>query len=135
MPVSPASSTSSCADAMTEPPPAELTGDEIQLRDSLPRPPAVQDIATTGTWIVQWRREHGPRPGIALHRWLEGRHPGWSRLVDCQGRTDVVSAIKAATWLARGGKASPILHLDSDSGDECPSGPGHGGQRDPTPHI
>ena len=65
-------------------------------------------------WIAQWRPGHGPRPGSALHRWLEARHPGWSRLVDCHGRTDVVSAIKAATWFARDGKASPILHLDAD---------------------
>ena len=126
---------------MTEPPPAELTGDEIQLRDGLPRPPAVQDIATTGVWIVQWRREHGPRPGIALHRWLEGRHPGWSRLVDCQGRTDVVSAIKAATWMARDGKASPILHLDADCDAEGLSGPTRDGGservewRELAPHL
>lgn len=98
---------------MTEPadPPFQ---DELQLRDALPRPPRLENIATTGVWIVQWRREHGPRPGSALQRWLDARHPGWSRLVDCQGRTDLVSAIKGATWFARDGKASPVLHLDAD---------------------
>ena len=126
---------------MTGPPPDALTADEIRLRDGLPRPPALQNIATTGVWIVQWRREHGPRPGIALHRWLEGRHPGWSRMVDCQGRTDVVSAIKAATWLARDGKASPVLHLDAECDGEGLSGPGRDGAserigwRELVPHL
>ncbi|MDH5833267.1 hypothetical protein [Luteimonas kalidii] len=112
---------------MTEPPPGDLTDDEQRLRRTLPRPPPLQDVATTGVWIAEWRAEHGPRPGTALHRWLEPRHPGWSRLVACQGRTDVVSAIKAATWFARDGKASPVLHLEADCDAEGLIGPGRDG--------
>ncbi|TWG90955.1 hypothetical protein L599_002800000040 [Luteimonas sp. J16] len=112
---------------MATPPPDDADPIEHRLRHGLPRPPRLQDLATTGVWIVQWRQEHGPRPGIALHRWLEERHPGWSRLVDCQGRTDVVSAIKAATWSARDGRASPILHLDADCDGDGLTGPERGG--------
>lgn len=112
---------------MPAPPPVALTDDERRLRDGLPRPPPLRDVATTGVWVVEWRSEHGPRPGTALHRWLEPRHPGWSRLVGCQGRTDVVSAIKAATWFARDGKASPILHLEADCDADGLSGPGRDG--------
>jgi len=115
---------------MSQPPPAETPEDEVQLREALPRPPRLENLATTGVWIVQWRDGHGPRPGSALHRWLEARHPGWSRLVDCQGRTDVVSAIKAATWFARDGRASPILHLDADCDAGGLSGPDRDGARE-----
>lgn len=105
----------------------QLFQDEIQLRDALRRPPGLADLATTGVWIVQWRREHDPRPGSALQRWLDARHPGWSRLLDCRGRTDVISAIKAATWFARDGRASPVLHLDADCSADGLVGPDHDG--------
>lgn len=114
-------------------PPGDPLQDERQLREALPRPPRLENIATSGVWIAQWRPEHGPRPGSALHRWLEARHPGWSRLVDCHGRTDVVSAIKAATWLARDGKASPILHLDADCDARGLAGPARDGGSETVP--
>ena len=126
---------------MADPLPGDLTDDEQRLQRTLPRPPPLQDVATTGVWIVEWRAEHGPRPGTALHRWLEARHPGWSRLVACQGRTDVVSAIKAATWFARDGKASPILHLEADCDADGLMGPGPDGAveriawRELAPHL
>lgn len=103
--------------------------DDDALGDALPRPPPLEDIATTGVWIVQWRDGRGPQPGTALHRWLEDRHPGWARLVDCRGRTDVVSAIKAASWFARDARASPILHLDADCDPDGLAGPERDGGR------
>ena len=82
--------------------------DDDALGDALPRPPPLEDIATTGVWIVQWRDGRGPQPGTALHRWLEDRHPGWARLVmpgpHRRGLGD------QASWFARDARASPILH-------------------------
>lgn len=114
---------------------------DADLRRSLPRPPPLQPVATTGVWVVDWHGDDGPRPGTALQQWLESRHPGWSRLVGCRGRNDLVSAIKAATWFARDARASPILHLDAHCDADGVEGPGHDGRveriawRDLAPHL
>jgi len=113
---------------MIAPLPPGLDDDEIALRDSLPRPPPLQPLATTGVWIVEWRDDDGPRPGTALRQWLEARYPGWSRLVACRGRNDLVAAIKAATWFARDARASPILHLDARCDADGVEGTGHDGR-------
>ncbi|MGY1520990.1 hypothetical protein [Luteimonas sp. A482] len=126
---------------MDAPLPRELDDAEIELRDSLPRPPPLQPLATTGVWIVEWRSDDGPRPGTALRQWLQARYPGWSRLVACRGRNDLVAAIKAATWFARDARASPILHLDARCDADGVEGPSHDGQteritwRELAPHL
>ena len=97
---------------------------DARLREGLPQPPPPQPLATSGVWIVEWRGEDESRGGTALRQWLEARYPGWSRLVACRGRTDAISAIKAAAWFARDAKASPILHLDVHCDSEGLQGPG-----------
>lgn len=114
---------------------------DARLREGLPQPPPPQPLATSGVWIVEWRGEDESRGGTALRQWLEARYPGWSRLVACRGRTDAISAIKAAAWFARDAKASPILHLDVHCDPEGLQGPGRDGTteriawRDLAPHL
>lgn len=109
---------------MADPLAGDLTEDESRLLQDLPRPPPLDALATTGVWIVEWRGGSERRTGTELHRWLDSGDKGWSRLVACRGRNDVVSAIKAAAWSMRSAGARPILHLDARCTGDGLEGPG-----------
>lgn len=101
----------------------ELSPEERDLFDDLPKLRPIAQINTTNVWIVEWLQDTERRTGTELHAWLEAKRRGWAHLVVCKQRADVFSAIQEATAFARRHNARPILHIEAHGNEDGLEGP------------
>jgi hypothetical protein len=105
----------------------DLNNDERELIESMPNLRPQASLAASNVWIIQWLHEADQQTGAELHRWMQSRRPGWSHLVICRSKADVIAAIDRAALFARQKNLRPILHIDThgcESGIEGTDGKG-----------
>ena len=92
---------------------SDLTALEIELIESLPKPPAVAKVRSTHIWIVEWLSTTERRTGNELYEWMEQQRPNWALYNQCNSKADVINSIERAAQVAQQTGMVPILHIEA----------------------
>jgi hypothetical protein len=91
----------------------ELSQNEAELFESLPKPPSFADIQPTNVWIVEWLLPDDQPTGRLLYEWMNHQRPGWAEYFSCKNKMEVIQAIKRAEFKTQNSEMIPVLHLES----------------------
>lgn len=103
-----------------------LSREELDLMERLPRPPLQASLRFNGVRIIEWLQDlpTEPRTGLQLHQRLEAIRPGWSKYVRCHTKNEVLKALQE-TEFSNG--VGPVLHIECHGDGD---GLGDGGNRE-----
>lgn len=101
----------------------ELTAAEQEFIQSLPKPPTIGSIRTTNIWIIEWLSPAEFPTGRKLHEWIGERRGGWSTLVACRSKVEVLEAIEDLARAVERTGILPVLHIEAHGSYEGLCGP------------